>query len=54
MGNDYAEELQDMEERAARLLEGAHGLPPGPERHGLIEEVRQFKARLSALKAKSK
>jgi hypothetical protein len=51
---DRAGDLLDLEERAANLLQIARDLPPGPERQGFIEEIRQFIARLSALKANSK
>jgi hypothetical protein len=51
---DHAADLLDLEVRAARLLRVARELPAGPERDSLIEELKEFTARLSALKAKGK
>jgi len=40
--------------RVARLWKSARELPAEPERDSLLEEVKEFTARLSALKAKGK
>jgi hypothetical protein len=46
---DRAKDLQDMEDRVAKLLLGANDLPPGPERQDLLDEIEKFIARLSEL-----
>jgi hypothetical protein len=51
---DHAADLLDMEVRAATLLRGARELPAGPERDSLLEELKEFIARLAALQAKGK
>jgi hypothetical protein len=54
-GQDRAEGEEDfsaLEERAARLLREARELPHGAERAVFLDEIEQFIARLSALKAK--
>ena len=52
--NNHAADLLDMEVRVARLLKGARELPVGPARVSLLEELKEFTARLSALKATGK
>jgi hypothetical protein len=52
--DNRAADLLDMEVRVAMLLKGALELPAGPERDSLLEEIKEFSARLSALKAKGK
>jgi hypothetical protein len=52
--HNHAADLLDVEERVARLLKGAPEIPAGPERDSLLEELREFTARLSALKARAK
>ena len=46
-------EMQELEAMAAELLT-ARKLPPGPVRHDLLKEIRKFRARIIALKAKGK
>jgi hypothetical protein len=46
--------MQDLEAMAAKLLETARKVPPGPERHDILKEIRKFRARIIALKAKEK
>jgi hypothetical protein len=41
--------MQDLEEMAAKLLEAARKLPPGPSRHETLKEIGRFRARISAL-----
>ena len=43
--------MRDLEEKAAKLLETATKLPPGPERHGLLE-IGIFRARIAVIIAK--
>jgi hypothetical protein len=52
--DNRAADLLDMEERVARLLKDTLELPAGRERDSLLEEIKQFTARLEALKAKGK
>jgi hypothetical protein len=44
--------MQDLEEMAAKLLETARKLPPGAEQHALLEQIRIFRIKLSAVAAK--
>ncbi len=46
--------MQDLDEMASRLLETARTLPPGPARHDILKEIGQFRARIEALRRKSK
>jgi hypothetical protein len=46
--------MQDLEAMAAKLLETTRKVPPGPERHDILKEIRKFRARIIALKAKGK
>ena len=41
--------MQDLEEMAAKLLEAARKLPPGPSRHETLKEIGRFRARIVAL-----
>jgi hypothetical protein len=43
--------LKELEEMAANLQATASKLPPGPERHGLLEEIGRFRARIVALQS---
>jgi hypothetical protein len=45
-------ELQDLEAMAAKLLETARNLPPGPVRHDIFKEIGKFRERIRGLKAK--
>jgi hypothetical protein len=45
-------EMQELEAMAAKLLETARKLPPGPVRHDILKEIGKFRARIAALKAK--
>jgi hypothetical protein len=47
-------ETQELEAMAAKLLKTARKLPPGPVRHDLLKEIRNFRVRITALKAKGK
>jgi hypothetical protein len=44
--------MRDLENMAAKLLESAHKLPPGSERHELLKEIGIFRARIAAIVAK--
>jgi len=44
--------MRDLEEKAAKLLETATKLPPGPERHGLLNEIGTFRAPIAVIIAK--
>ena len=44
--------MQDLEKMAAKLLETARKLPPGAEQHALLEQIRTFRIKLSAVAAK--
>jgi len=44
--------MQVLEKMAAKLLETAHKLPPGAEQHALLEQIRIFRIKLSAVAAK--
>jgi hypothetical protein len=46
--------MQDLEAMATKLLETARKLPPGPERHDILKEIRKFHEQIIALKAKEK
>jgi hypothetical protein len=46
--------LQEMEEMAAEMLATARKLPPSQERHDIIKEIGQIRARIDGLKAKGK
>jgi hypothetical protein len=46
--------LQEMEEMAAEMLATARKLPPSQERHDIIKEIGQIRARIDGLKAKRK
>ena len=43
------DKMHDLEERAAKLLETASKLPPGPERHELLKEIGTFRARIAKI-----
>jgi hypothetical protein len=45
-------EMRDLENMAAKLLESAHKLPPGSERHELLKQIETFRARIAAIVAK--
>src|SRR5438876_4444188 len=46
------DKMHDLEEKAAKLLETASKLPPGPERHELLKEIGTFRARIAVIIAK--
>jgi hypothetical protein len=48
------DEMQDLEKMAAKLLETARKLPPGAEQHALLEQIKTFRIKLSAIAAKRK
>jgi hypothetical protein len=48
------DKMQDLEKMAAKLLETARKLPPGAEQHALLEQIRTFRIKLSAIAAKRK
>jgi hypothetical protein len=41
--------LQELEEMAAALLATARELPPGQERHEVLQEIGKFRLRITAL-----
>ena len=43
------DKMHDLEEKAAKLLETASKLPPGPERHELLKEIGTFRARITKI-----
>jgi hypothetical protein len=46
--------MQNLERMAAKLWETARKLPPGTEQHALLEQIRTFRTKLSAVAAKQK
>jgi hypothetical protein len=44
-----ATKLQELEEMAAKLLATARELPPGQERHEVLQEIGKFRLRITAL-----
>jgi hypothetical protein len=46
--------MQDLEKMAAKLLKTARKLPPGAEQYALLEQIRTFRIKLSAVAAKRK
>jgi hypothetical protein len=46
--------MQNLEKMAAKLWETARKLPPGTEQHALLEQIRTFRTKLSAVTAKQK
>jgi len=44
-----ATKLQELEEMATELLATARKLPPGPDRHNMLQEIGRFRARITAL-----
>ena len=46
------DKMRDLEEMAAKLLETASKLPPGPERHEFLKEIGTFRIKLAAITAK--
>jgi hypothetical protein len=41
--------LQELEKMAAKLLATARKLPPGPDRHNILQEIGRFRAQIAAL-----
>jgi len=46
-----ATKLQELEVMAAKLLATARKLPPGPERHNILQEIGRFRAQIMSLQA---
>jgi hypothetical protein len=44
--------MKDLEDMAAKLLESARKLPPGPDRHDLLKQIGTFRIKLAAIAAK--
>jgi hypothetical protein len=44
-----AARLQELEELGAKLLATARKLPPGPDRHNMLQEIGRFRAKVAAL-----
>jgi hypothetical protein len=44
-----ATKLQEMEEMATKLLATARKLPPGPDRHNMLQEIGRFRAQIISL-----
>ena len=44
--------MRDLEEMAAKLLETASKLPPGPEGDELLKEIATFRTRIAVIIAK--
>ena len=41
-----ATKLQELEEMATKLLASARKLPPGPDRHNLLQKIGRFRAQI--------
>jgi hypothetical protein len=48
-GHQSTERLQELEEMAAKLLATARELPPGQERHEVLQEIGKFRLQITAL-----
>jgi hypothetical protein len=46
-----ATKLQELEEMATKLLATARKLPPGPDRHNILQEIGRFRAQIIALQS---
>ena len=46
-----AAKLQELEEMATKLLATARKLPPGPDRHDMLQKIERFRARIIALQS---
>jgi hypothetical protein len=44
-----ATKLQELEEMATKLLATARKLPPGPDRHSILQEIGRFRVQIIAL-----
>jgi hypothetical protein len=44
-----ATKLQELAKMAAKLLETARKLPPGPDRHDILEEIGRFRSQITHL-----
>ena len=44
--------MKDLEDMAAKLLESARKLPPGPDRHDLLKQIETFRIKLAGIAAK--
>src|SRR5258705_6483771 len=44
-----AARVKELEEMAAKLLETARKLPLGQDRHNALQEIKRFRARITAL-----
>jgi hypothetical protein len=44
-----ATKLQELEEMAAKLLATARKVPPGPDRHNILQEIGRFRSQLISL-----
>jgi hypothetical protein len=48
-----ATKLQELEEMASKLLATARKLPPGPDRHEILNEIGRFRAQIATLQGAS-
>jgi hypothetical protein len=48
-GHKSTERSQELEEMAAKLLATARELPPGQERHEVLQEIGKFRLQITAL-----
>jgi hypothetical protein len=46
-----AAKLQELEEMGAKLQADARKLPPGPDRHNMLQEIGRFRAQIVALQS---
>jgi hypothetical protein len=46
-----ATKLQELEQMAAKLLEAARKLPPGPDRHNILQEIGRFRSQIISLQS---
>ena len=49
-GEMMVNELVDLEEMALKLQDKARRLPPGPDRHALLQEIGRFRVQISLLR----
>jgi hypothetical protein len=46
-----ATKLQELEQMAAKLLEAARKLPPGPDRRNILQEIGRFRSQIISLQS---
>jgi hypothetical protein len=48
-----AEQIRELEKMADELLAVARELPPGPDLETILQEIREFRIRINALKGEA-